>query len=105
MARKAVPGAHPVDDVLEACQEFMREKGYPEEDRTAGHGQGIDLMERPAFSVLGETLKLKAGMVVSIHPTCRGKKYVGWICDDFLVTETGAKRIHKSPQGVLTQAK
>lgn len=105
MAKRAVPGAHPVDDVLEACQDFMREKGYPEEDRTAGHGQGYDLMERPAFSVLGETIRLKAGMVVSIHPTCRGKKYVGWICDDFLITETGAKRIHHSPQGVLTRHK
>jgi Xaa-Pro aminopeptidase len=101
MAKKLIPGAHPIDDVLKASNDFMREKGYPEEDRTAGHGQGYDLMERPAFSVLGETIRLKAGMVVSLHPTCHGKRYSGWISDDFLVTETGGIRIHRSPQEIL----
>jgi Xaa-Pro aminopeptidase len=95
------PGADPME-LLKANDEFMKNKGYPAEARLAGHCQGVDLVERPALSPLGETIKLQANMVISLHPTTHGEKAWGFpVSQSFLITEGGAERMHKIPQEII----
>jgi Xaa-Pro aminopeptidase len=95
------PGADPMA-LLRANDEFMKKKGYPAEARLAGHCQGVDLVERPALSPLGETVKLQANMVISLHPTTHGEKAWGFpINQSFLITETGLERMTKTPQEII----
>jgi len=97
----ARPGADPME-LLKASDKFMKEKGYPGEARLAGHSQGVDLVERPALSPLGETIKLEANMVISLHPTVHGEKAWGFpISQSFLITENGAKRMQEAPQEII----
>jgi Xaa-Pro aminopeptidase len=100
MANLLLPGRDP-NEILEENNRFLEDRGYPREARLAGHGQGYDLVERPAFSPAGETLKLKAGMVVSLHPSAFGVKAWGELCDNFLVSETGGIRLTKVPQEIV----
>jgi len=95
------PGADPMK-LLKANDEFMKSKGYPPEARLAGHCQGVDLVERPALSPLGETIRLQANMVISLHPTAHGVKAWGFpINQSFLITEDGVKSMTKTPQEII----
>lgn len=95
------PGADPTD-ILKASDRFMEGKGYPAETRLAGHCQGVDLVERPALSPLGETIKLQANMVISLHPTVHGKGAWGYpVSHSFLITEDGPKMMTKTPQEII----
>jgi len=100
MVRKLVPGADP-HEVLKESDVFLKEKGHPTETRLAGHSQGLDLVERPALSPLGETIKLKRNMVLAIHPTVYAEKAEANICDNFVVTDTGGKRLQRTPQEIF----
>jgi len=95
------PGVDPME-LLKANDEFMKKKGYPAEARLAGHCQGVDLVERPALSPMGETIKLQTNMVISLHPTTHGEKAWGFpVSQSFLITDTGAERMHKTPQEII----
>jgi hypothetical protein len=39
--------------------------------------------------------------VVAIHPFAATDTAFGFCCDDFLITPSGANRLHKTPQEVL----
>lgn len=93
------PGANP-EDILKVNNDFIVSKGYPPEGRLFAHGQGYDLVERPAF-VPGETIKLKAGMFVAVHPIAMNDKAYAFCCDNYLITEDGAELIQKTPQKVF----
>jgi Xaa-Pro aminopeptidase len=99
-AALARPGAKP-GDILKAHNEFMAGKGYPPEGRLFAHGQGYDLVERPAFRP-EEDMLLQANMVVAIHPFAATDTAFGFCCDNFLITERGAERLHRTPQQVIT---
>ncbi|MCK4790108.1 MAG: aminopeptidase P family protein [Desulfobacteraceae bacterium] len=91
------PGAKP-KDLLAANNEFLRSKGMPVEKRLYAHGQGYDLVERPAIRD-DEPMKLKANMNITIHPIVASKTAFAWVCDNYLVTETGASEcLHKTPK-------
>jgi Xaa-Pro aminopeptidase len=97
----AMPGADPME-LLRANDTFMRAKGYPAEARLAGHSQGVDLVERPALSPFGETIRLEANMVISLHPTVHGKMSWGYpVSHSFLITEDGPKSMTKTPQQII----
>ncbi|TWH56911.1 Xaa-Pro aminopeptidase [Desulfitobacterium sp. LBE] len=93
------PGANP-PEIIDQVNRFMSKTGFPPEGRLFGHGQGYDLVERPAF-VKHETLKLKANMVVALHPILANDKAFACCCDDFLITENGAERLQKTPQELI----
>jgi Xaa-Pro aminopeptidase len=94
------PGAAPAD-ILARYNAFMRENGRPEEDRLYAHGQGYDLVERPLF-MAEETMTLKAGMNLAVHPTYLTDKEYAWICDNYLVTETGVSDcLHKTAKKIF----
>ncbi len=94
------PGADP-KDLLAANNEFLRSKGFPEEKRLYAHGQGYDLVERPAIRE-DEPMKLRADMNITIHPITGSKTAFAWVCDNYLVTEKGAGEcLHKTPKKVF----
>lgn len=92
------PGAMP-GDILIANNEFMESKGFGGEGRLFGHGQGYDLIERPAFRV-DETMPLKAGMLVALHPVAANDQGYVLCCDNYLIRKNGAELLHKTPQEV-----
>jgi len=94
------PGTDPVE-IWNANNEFLRSKGYPEETRIYAHGQGYDLVERPSLNP-GETMKIQAGMNISPHPSVVSKKAFAFVCENYIVPDTGAKEcLHKTPQEIF----
>ena len=87
-------------DVFRKVNEFLVANGQLEEGRTNAHGQGYDLVERPLFN-MEETMRLEANMVVALHPLASNDKAFALCCDDYLVTDKGAERIHKTPQEII----
>lgn len=99
-----VPG-NDATKIVEKYNEFVSEKGYCKEGRLYGHSQGYDLVERPAFMAYNEngneTMKIRAGMNISLHPYFTDDKMTVYVNDNFYVTENGAERIHKTPQEII----
>lgn len=94
------PGADPLE-MLHAHNEFLKNRGYREETRIYGHGQGYDLVERPSFQP-GETMKIKADMNIAVHPTVATKKATAVICDNYMVTQTGVSEcLHETPKEIF----
>jgi len=93
------PGANPAD-LFEANNKYLVSKGYAPEGRLFGHGQGYDMVERPAF-VPKETMKLKEGMLVAVHPAAVNKEVFSFCCDNYLITSTGAELLTLTPQKVF----
>jgi Xaa-Pro aminopeptidase len=101
MVDMAKPGVDPME-VLRASDTFMKRNGYPAEARLAGHSQGVDLVERPALSPLGETIKFEENMVISLHPTVHGKNAWGYpVSHSFLITKNGPEIMTKTPQQLI----
>lgn len=94
------PGADP-KDLVAANNEFLRSKGFPEEKRLYAHGQGYDLVERPAIRE-DEPMKIQANMNITVHPIAATKNVFTWICDNYIVTESGASEcIHKTEKKIF----
>jgi len=94
------PGADP-KELLVANNEFLRSKGLPEERRLYAHGQGYDLVERPAIRD-DESMKLKKNMNITVHPIVATKTVFAWVCDNYLVSEDGVSAcLHKTPKKIF----
>ena len=94
------PGADP-RELFAANNEFLRRKGLPEEKRLYAHGQGYDLVERPAIRD-DESMKLAANMNITVHPIVATKTAFAWVCDNYLVTEKGVSEcLHKTPKKIF----
>jgi Xaa-Pro aminopeptidase len=93
------PGADPMD-ITAMANDYLRSRGYPEETRLFAHGQGYDLVERPSFQP-GETMKIKAGMNIGIHPTILSETASGRICDNYIVTESGVEYLSQTPREIF----
>ncbi len=95
------PGANP-KDVWNAFNAFLEKRGYNPERRIYAHGQGYDLVERPCLRD-NETMEIKAGMNITMHPAASKGNAWARICDNYLVTETGVSPcLHKIPQEIFT---
>jgi epoxyqueuosine reductase QueG len=47
-------------------------------------------------------MKLEANMSITVHPTVGSDKLWVWVCDNYLITETGVSEcLHKSPQEIF----
>ena len=94
------PGADPTE-IWKANNEFLVKKGFPPETRLYAHGQGYDLVERPAIRN-DEPMKLKPGMNITVHPIIGTDRVWVWICDNYLITESGVSEcLHKTPQKIF----
>lgn len=95
------PGMLP-SELLTMCDKMMVQRGYPGERRLLGHSQGLDLVERPAFSPLGENLSIEHDMVISIHPTVHAPKAWGLpINISFHFSENGMERMLETPNEIF----
>ncbi|WP_316977890.1 M24 family metallopeptidase [Shumkonia mesophila] len=97
---KLVPGAKPAE-VLKTYNEYIMAHGEPREARAFSHGQGYNLVERPLIRD-DEPMVLQANMNLSCHPnaTAGNKAWVNF-CDNFLITDHGAERLHKTLQEIF----
>jgi Xaa-Pro aminopeptidase len=94
------PGADP-KEIFAAHNAFLRSSGWPEEERLYAHGQGYDLVERPAIRD-DETMKLKENMNITVHPIVASETVFTWVCDNYLITERGVSEcLHKTPKKVF----
>ena len=104
LAASVRPGMLP-SELLAINDAFMTAHGYPTEKRLLGHSQGLDLVERPAFSPAGENLTIEHDMVISIHPTVHTPSAWGLPNNlSFHFTAQGIERILKTPQEVFVVA-
>ena len=99
LADTARPGV-PASRMMEVMHAFQREHGYKLEDRFFGHGQGLDLVQRPLFAY-EETMVLRENMFVSIHPAMESNTYWAFNTDNYLITKDGAVRLSRTPQGMF----
>jgi Xaa-Pro aminopeptidase len=94
------PGANP-KDIWDSNNEFLQKKGYLPERRLYAHGQGYDLVERPAIRY-DEPMKIKARMNISVHPAATNKMVWATVCDNYLITEAGVSAcLHKTPKEII----
>jgi Xaa-Pro aminopeptidase len=93
------PGVKPAD-LYHIHNDFLVSQGFGPEGRLFGHGQGYDLVERPAL-LPGETMVLKEGMLLAVHPTVFNDQAYVLCCDNFLINETGVELLHKTPQEII----
>lgn len=95
------PGV-PSNEFWEANNTFLRNKGYPEENRIYAHGQGYDIVERPCLDP-DESMKIEANMFLAVHPEVKSNSALGWICDNYLVKKSGKpEHFHKTLQKIFT---
>ena len=93
------PGTKP-GDLFKANNDFLTAHGYAPEERLFGHGQGYDMVERPAFTP-EETMVLKEGMLVALHPAAVNKEAFAFCCDNYMITENGAELLSRTPREIL----
>jgi Xaa-Pro aminopeptidase len=94
------PGAS-CKDIWEAYNQFMREKGRPEERRLHCHGQGYDMVERPLVR-FDETMPIQKNIVFALHPTYVTARTYSWVCDNFLIGDNGViEKLHRFPQKIF----
>jgi len=94
------PGAKPAD-IFEANNAFLRSKGYPPEMRLHAHGQGYDLLERPLF-IKDETMSLKEGMNLTIHPMVVSDTVWAVVCDNYIIGPDGPGQcLHRTPKKII----
>lgn len=95
------PGADP-KEIWDTYNEFLVSKGQLPETRLYAHGQGYDLVERPAIRE-DEPMKLKPNMNITVHPTIGSSRVWVSMWDNWLITETGvSERLHKTPQEIFS---
>jgi Xaa-Pro aminopeptidase len=94
-------GADP-KTIWDANNEFLIRHGKAAETRLYAHGQGYDLVERPAIRD-DEPMKLKANMNIVVHPTIASERVWVSVCDNYLITESGISPcLHRTAQEVFS---
>ncbi len=93
------PGAS-CPEIWDANNSFLREHNRPEENRLYAHGQGYFLVERPLLR-FDEPMILKSRMNIAVHPMYKKDGLFSWMCDNFLMSDNGVERLHKTPQHIF----
>lgn len=86
---RLVPGAD-CNEIFRDYNEWLAERGLPPETRLLGHGQGYELIEKPAMMAgNGEKMKLAANMNFSFHPNIVMPKAEVICCANYIIQEHG----------------
>ncbi len=94
------PGANP-KDIWDANNEFLQKRGSGPEGRLYAHGEGYELVERPAIRY-DEPMKIDAGMNIAVHPVGKNSRVWTTNCDNYLVTKNGViPCLHKTPKEII----
>lgn len=99
VASKMKPGMS-CAELFKMNNEFLTERGYLPESRFFAHGQGYDMVERPAF-VAKETMDLAENMFITLHPTAMNSSAIGIACNSYLITKDGYEQITTAPNGII----
>jgi len=95
------PGAD-CAEIAAAHDGWMTARGLPAERRLYSYGQGADKVERP-LARHDETMRLRAGMNLTVHPGYETDNLFAVICDNYLIGDQGrgaclhntAKRVYE----------
>ena len=94
------PGADP-KEIWDANNAFLQKRGSGPETRLCAHGEGYEMVERPAIRY-DEPMKIRAGMNLAVHPVAKNKRVWTCVCDNHLVTESGDPLcLHKTPKDII----
>lgn len=94
------PGAD-CAEIAAAHDDWMRSRGLPLERRLYAHGQGADMVERPLIRH-DETMRLKTGMNLAVHPGFESDTLFAVICDNYLLDEAGPSPcLHQTEKSVF----
>jgi len=94
------PGAS-CKDIWDAHNQFMRQRGRPEEQRLYCHGQGYDLVERPLVR-FDESMLIQKNMNIACHPNYLTKRFFNSITDNYLLRDDGVLEwLHKFPEEIV----
>jgi hypothetical protein len=86
---------------LQANNEFLVKNGQLPETRLFAHGQGYDLVERPAIRD-DESMMIQPRMNITVHPIIGSDRIWVWVCDNYLITESGVcECLHKTPKEIF----
>ncbi len=99
IASQMKPGADPVQ-IYEAANAFLVSRGYNREERIVAHGQGYDMVERPAVAP-GETMVLEENMLIAIHCGAHNADGGASSTDNYLITADGANLLTQTPQKII----
>ena len=101
LAGLIVPGAIP-SEVFTKYNVRLEEAGFPPERRFCAHGQGYDVVEVPFVRPENHS-PFKENSFIAIHPSMYNvPKQTGcFVCDNFLITKDGAKRMTKTPREII----
>jgi Xaa-Pro aminopeptidase len=93
-------GASPAE-IWNGHAKFMRSRERPEERRLYAHGQGYDLVERPALRD-NDPMPLAGNMNFAVHPAYATPRVYSWICDNYLLRPDGStERLHRTPRKIF----
>ena len=93
------PGANP-QEIFKKYNEYLSTIGCEKEEGMFVYGQGYDHIERPSVQP-GETMKLAAGMCLSVNTSLVSSCKSAFVADSFMVEANGARKLHKTPQVVF----
>ncbi|MBP1732398.1 MAG: aminopeptidase family protein [Deltaproteobacteria bacterium] len=94
------PGATP-KDIWDANNDFLRKIGGEPEGRMYAHGEGYELVERPAIRY-DEPMKIQAGMNLAVHPVFKNSRVWTTLCDNYITTDSGVSAcLHKTPKEII----
>jgi Xaa-Pro aminopeptidase len=86
--------------VWESHNGLLAEHGKPAESRLYCHSQGYDLVERPLVR-FDDELGVDASMSIACHPTIVTSTNFSSCCDNFLIGDGSAERLHTYPQTLI----
>ena len=100
-AKMLKPGAEPAK-IYKFYNDELAKKGCAPDLRLFCHGQGYDLVERPSMRP-EEDMTVRANMNIAIHPMAINaeKSAYAFCSDNFIITNSGAVRIHKTLREVF----
>ena len=82
---------------MRAINEALEGSKYTGAPRSSGHAIGLDVLEKPFFSLDDETV-IEPGMVVSVHPVFFPPVPAFEAnADMFIVTADGSRKLSKIP--------
>ena len=88
-------------DVWHSYNAYLREHGRGEERRIHCHGQGYDLVERPLIR-FDDPDVVRAHTNLACHPDTRSNGASAWLCDNYLVQESGPpEHLHAFPAELI----
>lgn len=94
-----IPGAY-AKDLWETYAQFSSDCGFARPHRSFAHAQGLSYMERPNIRP-DETWQIKSGMNITVHPHIEGAVCGSMLADNYIVRDSGAERIHRTPKEIL----